>query len=124
MSGPEITIGCLDAELLDAALPTGTNLDPTTALEDSLDEFASFFGEGSLGGEGREDGRRSELLLQGGDGAGPLATESGGRRDERLYGNDRDERTVFRHGYGEDFQLVRVDGLVCEEAFDGLTVKT
>ena len=126
VSGPEIAIGCLDAQLFDASLPACADLDPATAFVYSFDQFASFFGEGVLGGEGRVRERRGELMLMSvveGDSAGPLAAKGGRRWDERLRWNDRDERAVFRHGYGQDFQLVRVDGLVRQEAFDGLAVK-
>jgi len=126
VSGPEIAIGCLDAQLFDASLPTCTDLDPATAFVDSLDQLASFFGEGVLDGEGRVGERRRELMLLSGvkgDSAVPLAAKGGQRWDERLRWNGRDERAVFGHGYGQDFQLVRVDGLVREKAFDGLAVK-
>jgi hypothetical protein len=63
VSGPEIAIGGLDAQLFDASLPTGTDLDPTTALVDCLNQFASFFGEGVLSGKGSVGGRRGELVL-------------------------------------------------------------
>lgn len=61
--GPEIAIGGFDPQLLDTSLPTGADLYPATALQDSLDKFASFFGNGILGWEDRLGEWRGGLVL-------------------------------------------------------------